>query len=125
MLFRSGLVFSERARPDRQNDVRSKRRRGGSAQGQRTLLDGKIKVLAEAHEDRGGPVFVHFMPGRSLKVKCWEGSGRMSSACGRRFRIKDLGGGVSMAVTARGKGVNKVGEEGTRRDGSGVLRTGI
>ena len=54
-------------------------------------------------------MFVYFMPGTSLKVKCWEGSGRMSSACGGRFRIKDLGGGVSKAITARRKGVNKVG----------------
>ena len=72
-------------------------------------MDGKIKVPAEAHEHRGDPVFVHFMPGTSLKVKCWEGSGRMSSACGGKFRIKDLGGGVSKAITARRKGVNKVG----------------
>ena len=56
-------------------------------------------------------MFVHYKPGTSLKVKCWEGSGRMSSAVssGGRFRIKDLGGGVSKAVTARRKGVNKVG----------------
>ena len=54
-------------------------------------------------------MFVHFIPGTSLKVKCWEGSGRMSSACGGRFRIKDLGGGVSKAVTAKRKEVNKVG----------------
>ena len=67
------------------------------------------KSPAEVHEDRGDPVFVHFMPRARLKVKCWEGSGRMSSACGGRFRIKDLGGGVSKAVTARRKGVNKVG----------------
>ena len=67
------------------------------------------KSPAEAHEHRGDPVFVHFMPGTRLQVKCWEGSGQMSSACGGRFRIKDLGGGVSKAVTARHKWVNKVG----------------
>ena len=57
-------------------------------------------------------------------MKCWEGSGRRSSACGGRFRIKDLEGGVSKAVTARPKGANKVGYEGTGRDGCGVPRTG-
>ena len=69
----------------------------------------KSKSPAEAHQHRGDPVFVHFMPGTSLKVKCWEGSGRMLSAYGGRFRINDLGGGVSKAVTSRRKGVNKVG----------------
>ena len=54
-------------------------------------------------------MFVHFMPGTSLKVKCGESSGRMPSACGSRFRIKDLGGGVSKAVTAWRKRVNMVG----------------
>ena len=44
-----------------------------------------------------------------MNVKYWEGSGRMSSVCGGKFRIKDLGGGVSKAVTARRKGVKKVG----------------
>ena len=33
----------------------------------------------------------------------------MLSAYGGRFRIKDLGGVVSKAITARRKGVNKVG----------------
>ena len=60
------------------------------------------------HKHRGDPVFVHFMPQTSLKVKSREGSGRMSSACGGRFRIKDLRVGVSKAITARRKGVNKV-----------------
>ena len=69
----------------------------------------KQKSPAEAHEHKGDPVFMHFMPGTSLKVKWWEGCGRMSSACGGRSRIKDLGGGVSKAVTARRKGVTKVG----------------
>ena len=64
---------------------------------------------AEAHEYRGDLVFVQFMPGTSLKMKCWEGSRRMLSAYGGRFRIKDLGGGASTAVTPRHKGVNKVG----------------
>ena len=54
-------------------------------------------------------MLVHFMPGTSLKVQCWEDSGRMSFACDGRFRIKDLGDGVLKAVTARRKGVNKVG----------------
>ena len=68
----------------------------------------KQKPRAEVHEHRGDPAFAHLMPGTSLKVKCWEGSGRISSACGGRFRIKDLGDGVSKAVTAMRKGVNKV-----------------
>ena len=75
---------------------------------QRGLTD-KYKSPAEAHEHMAEPVFVHFMSGTSLKVKCSEGTGRMSSACGGRFRIEDLGGGVSKAVTARRQGVNKVG----------------
>ena len=69
----------------------------------------KSKSPAEAHEHRAEPVFVHFISGTSLKVKCWEGSGRMSSACGGWFRINDLESGVSKAVTARRQGVNKVG----------------
>ena len=54
-------------------------------------------------------LFVHFMPGTSLKVQCCKGSGRMSSACGGRFRIQDLARSVAKAVTARRKGVNKAG----------------
>ena len=42
-------------------------------------------------------------------MKYREGSGRISSVCGSRFTIKDLGDGVSKAVNARGKGVNKIG----------------
>ena len=48
----------------------------------------------------------------------------MSSTCGGRFRIEDLRGGVSEAVTAGRKGVKKVGSEGTGWDGCGVQQTG-
>ena len=44
-----------------------------------------------------------------MNVKYWAGSGPISSVCGGRFRIEDLGGGVSEAVTAGRKGVKKVG----------------
>ena len=72
-------------------------------------MNGKIKVPGRSRRTQEDPGFVHFMPGTSVNVKCWAGSGRMSSACGGRFRIEDLGGGVSEAVTAGRKGVKKVG----------------
>ena len=61
------------------------------------------------YEHRGNPGFVHFIPGTSVNVKCWESSWQMLSTCGGRFRIKDLGGGVSKAVTLRRIEVEKVG----------------
>ena len=47
----------------------------------------------------------------------------MSSVYGGMFRIKDLGGRVSEAVTARRKEMKKVGLECTGQDKCGVLQT--
>ena len=60
---------------------------------------------------------MHVIQGMSVNVICWEGSGQRWSVCGGRFRIKDLGGGVSKAVSARRKGVKKAGDEGTGWNG--------
>ena len=72
-------------------------------------MNRKIKVPGRSTRTREDPEFVHFIPGTSVKVKCWAGSGRMSLLCGGRFRIKDFGVGVSEAVTGRRKGAKKVG----------------
>ena len=72
-------------------------------------MNGKIKVPGRSRRTQEDPGFVHFMPGTSVNVKCCAGSRGMLSACGGRFRIEDLGGGVSEAVAAGSKGVKKVG----------------
>jgi len=42
-------------------------------------------------------------------MKCWEGRGRIWSASGGRFRMKDLGDEVPKAVATRCKEVKRVG----------------
>jgi len=53
-------------------------------------------------------------------MKCWEGFGWMVSMYGGRFRIKDLGDGVSQVVGTERKEGKKVGQERIEWDGMSV-----